>query len=179
MTNLYLRAITVKDATRWCVTVHRHLRRELAGARFAVSVVNSKGERCGVAIVTSGPRIWEGTGRCNIARVGTDGTKNACSMLYAAICRAALALGYYEAWTYTLPSEPGTSLRAAGFEDMGMTRGGEHDRPNLSNRRRPRAEQPIPKRRWRRVLVPRHKWAPRAPNDDLPNQPEQSDQLKP
>jgi hypothetical protein len=142
----------VKDATNWCVTVHRHLRRELAGARFAVQIVDEDGERRGVAIVTSGPKVWEKTGRCNIARVGTDGVRNGCSMLYGAICRAAAALGYSEAWTYTLPSEPGSSLRAAGFEEMGMTRGGEHDRPNQPKRRRKPAEQPGPKRRWRRVL---------------------------
>jgi hypothetical protein len=155
---LWLRPVTVKDATRWCVTVHRHLRRELAGARFGVAVVDATGARRGVGFVTSGPRVWEGTGRCNIARIGTDGVRNGCSMLYGALCRAATALGYREAWTYTLPEEPGTSLRAAGFEDMGLTAGGEHDRPNQPKRRRRAAEQPSPKRRWRRVLVPEESW---------------------
>lgn len=150
---LWLRPITVKAAIRWCVTVHRHLRRELAGARFAVSVVDRTGALRGVGLVTSGPRVWEGTGRCNIARVGTDGVKNGCSMLYGALCRAARALGYREAWTYTLPSEPGASLRAAGFEEMGHTRAEEHDRPNQPKRRRRAAEQPCAKRRWRRILV--------------------------
>lgn len=156
---LWLRPITVKAATSWCVTIHRHLRRELAGARFAVSVVDATGALRGVGLVTSGPRVWEGTGRCNIARIGTDGVKNGCSMLYGALCRAAQALGYREAWTYTLPSEPGTSLRAAGFMEEGMTAGGEHDRPNQTNRRRRAAEQPQPKRRWRRILVCTDAWA--------------------
>ena len=40
---------------------------------------------------------------------------NAASRLYGAICRAAAALGYERAITYTLATEPGTSLRAAGF----------------------------------------------------------------
>src|SRR5574340_192720 len=109
---------TVKAAARWVAEHHRHLRRELAGARFAVAL-EEDGVWRGVALATSGPRVWEGTGRCNIARVGTDGVHNGCSMLYGAMCRAAKALGYQEAWTYTLPGEPGTSLRAAGFEDMG------------------------------------------------------------
>ena len=150
---LALRPCTVKDATRWVAENHRHLRRELAGARFGVALVDGSGARVGVALVTSGPQVWEGTGRCNIARVATDGSRNACSMLYGAICRAAQALGCREAWTYTLPSEPGTSLRAAGFEDMGTTDGGEHDRPNQARRRRAPAEQPSAKRRWRRVLA--------------------------
>lgn len=150
---LSLSPVTVKDAIHWCVSVHRHLRRELAGARFAVAIVDRTGKRRGVGIVTSGPRVWEDTGRCNIARIGTDGVRNGCSMLYGALCRAAQALGYQEAWTYTLPSEPGSSLRAAGFEEMGLTQGGEHDRPNQPNRRRRPAELSTPKRRWRRILV--------------------------
>lgn len=98
----------------------------------------------------NGPAAWEGTGRLIIVRVATDGAANACSQLYGALCRAGKALGYREAWTYTLPGEPGTSLRAAGFIDKGMTRGGEHDRP--SRRRKP-ALHPEPKRRWVRVLA--------------------------
>lgn len=102
-----------------------------------------------VALAGNGPRVWEGTGRLIITRVATDGARNACSMLYGAMCRAGKALGYREAWTYTLPEEPGTSLRAAGFIDMGLTDGGEHDR---EKRPRKPAVRPEPKRRWRRVL---------------------------
>lgn len=153
--SLRLRPITIKHATAWVAEHHRHLKRELAGARFAVSVIGEDDQIVGVAIVTSGPRVWEGTGRCNLARVCTTGVENACSMIYGALCRAAKALGYREAWTYTLPHEPGTSLRAAGFVDMGLTRGGEHDR---ASRPRSPAEQPGPKRRWRRVLVQEDLW---------------------
>jgi hypothetical protein len=71
-------------------------------------------------------------------------------MLYGALCQAGKALGYSEAWTYTLPHEPGTSLRAAGFVDKGLTSGGEWDRPS---RRRAIAICPQPKRRWLRVLT--------------------------
>lgn len=142
--------ITVKRATAWVAEHHRHLRRELAGAMFGVAV-SVAGEIVGVALVTKGPRVWEGTGRCNIARVATNGYPNACSMLYGAICRAAKALGYREAWTYTRPDEPGTSLRAAGFRRAGVTLGnGEHDRPARARRT---AEQPGIKTRWVRDLA--------------------------
>ena len=50
-----------------------------------------------------------------ILRVCTDGTHNCCSMLYGACRRAATALGYRRIVTYTLPSEGGASLRAAGY----------------------------------------------------------------
>lgn len=47
--------------------------------------------------------------------MATDGCRNACSFLYGAACRAAAALGYALVVTYTLVTEPGTSLVAAGF----------------------------------------------------------------
>lgn len=40
---------------------------------------------------------------------------NACSRLLGALCRAAKALGYRRAVTYTLACESGASLKAAGF----------------------------------------------------------------
>lgn len=50
-----------------------------------------------------------------ITRVCTLGHENACSRLYGALRRAAAALGWTRVITYTLATEPGTSLRAAGF----------------------------------------------------------------
>jgi hypothetical protein len=41
--------------------------------------------------------------------------RNAASRLYGAICRAAAALGYEAAYTYTLQGEDASSVRAAGF----------------------------------------------------------------
>lgn len=48
--------------------------------------------------------------------------RNANSRLYGAICRAAKALGYERVITYTLQSESGASLRAAGFQCFEMDR---------------------------------------------------------
>lgn len=141
---------TVKAATKYVLENHRHLKK-VNGGRFAVAAHD--GTRIvGVGVVGNGPRVWEGTGKMIITRVATDGTRNACSLILGALCRAGASLGYTEAWTYTLPEEPGTSLKAAGFEDMGLTDGGEHDRP--SRPRKP-AVRPEPKRRWRRVLSAR------------------------
>ena len=44
-----------------------------------------------------------------------EGSRNVSSFLYGAIARAARALGYRRLVTYTLESEPGVSLRAAGW----------------------------------------------------------------
>lgn len=138
---------TVKRARRRVKEWHRHLP-ELQGGLFAVAV-RAGDAVVGVGIVGNPPRVWQDTGRCVISRVATTGFENACSMVYGALCRAAKALGYSEAWTYTLPDEPGTSLRAAGFADMGVTDGGEWDRPS---RKRRAAKRPEPKRRWMRKL---------------------------
>jgi hypothetical protein len=157
---LRLYPITVKAACAWVKATHRHLP-ELQGGLFAVSAQQfqdrefkvhplTQWETVGVVIAGNPPRVWQGTGRVVISRCSTDETENSCSFLYGAICRAAKALGYSEAWTYTLLSEPGTSLRAAGFIDMGLTAGGEWDCPS---RRRRAAIRPEPKRRWMRPLV--------------------------
>lgn len=55
------------------------------------------------------PRLIE------IRRVCTDGAPNACSALYGAARRGLRAFGWETIITYTLPSEGGASLRAAGF----------------------------------------------------------------
>jgi hypothetical protein len=55
-----------------------------------------------------------------------DGHKNACSKLYAAAWRCARNLGYTKLITYTLISETGTSLVAAGWRIIGQTQA----RPN-------------------------------------------------
>lgn len=139
---------TVKAAQKWVKEWHRHLPR-IQGGMFAVRVVGEERECLGVGIAGHPSRVWLQSGRIVISRVATPGTENACSMIYGALCRAAKALGYREAWTYTLADEPGTSLRAAGFEDMGLTDGGEWDRP--SRKRKP-AVKSEPKRRWVRRL---------------------------
>lgn len=51
-----------------------------------------------------------------------DGHKNACSKLYAAAWRATRNLGYQRLITYTLVSESGTSLVAAGAKVIGQTK---------------------------------------------------------
>lgn len=58
-----------------------------------------------------------------VNRLCTDGTKNACSMLYAAAWRAARAMGYEKIITYTLDTESGASLRAAGWTCAGLAGG--------------------------------------------------------
>lgn len=53
-----------------------------------------------------------------VNRACTDGTRNANSMLYGAVRRAAWGMGYRRIITYTQADESGASLRAAGFEQI-------------------------------------------------------------
>lgn len=82
-----------------------------------------------------------------IARIASTGARNACSMLYGALSRAAFALGYRRVVTYTLQAEPGSSLRAAGFDvDAELA-----DRAGWDCDSRPRSADPSPrgaKVRW-------------------------------
>lgn len=149
MTHLAIVPCSVKQAKRWVKEWHRHLP-DLQGGLFAAGIAID-GVVKGVVVAGNPPRLWQGTGRVVISRVAVDvDVRNGCSKLYGAICRAAQALGYSEAWTFTLPEEPGTSLVAAGFSDEGLTKGGEWDRPS---RRRLAAKRAEPKRRWLRRLA--------------------------
>lgn len=140
--------ISIKAANEFVARIHRH-NKPVKVARFACAVADEHGAVRGVAIAASPSArpLCDGF-TIEIARVATDGARNACSMLYAACARAARALGYRHVITYTLLSEPGSSLRAAGFSLETSSAGG---RPWTSNTRRHRNDQPISmelKNRW-------------------------------
>lgn len=59
-----------------------------------------------------------------INRLCTDGTYNACSILYGACARIAKDMGYKKVITYILKSENGASLKASNFVCEGEA-GGE------------------------------------------------------
>lgn len=113
---------SIQDAKEYVRQFHRHHIPPVSGL-FAVAC--SEGDKlCGVAIVGRPvARKLQDTWTAEVTRVATDGTKNACSILYAACWRAARALGYRKLITYTLKSESGISLRAAGWITVGETEG--------------------------------------------------------
>lgn len=131
--------ITLKEANAYVAAHHRH-HKPTVGHIFSVAV--SDDEVRGVAIVGRPvARALQDGYTAEVNRVATDGTRNACSMLYATCWRAARALGYRKLVTYTLVSEPGTSLRAAGWRVVGETKGRSWDAPG-----RPRVD-------WHPVLA--------------------------
>jgi hypothetical protein len=102
---------------------HRH-NKPVVGHKFSLAVADEAGTVRGVAIVGRpvGRRLDDGW-TLEVNRVATDGCPNACSALYAAAWRASRAMGYRRLITYTLQSEPGTSLRAAGWREVASTPG--------------------------------------------------------
>lgn len=50
-----------------------------------------------------------------VTRLCSDGTENVCSFLYGRAAKIAREMGYSKIITYILQTEPGTSLRAAGW----------------------------------------------------------------
>lgn len=124
---------TLKEAARYVAEHHRH-HGPPRGGLFALAC--SDGEKvCGVAIVGRPvARMLQDDFAAEVTRLCTDGTRNACSILYAAAWRAARALGYRRLVTYTLPEEGGASLRAAGWRLVGQAGGGSwsrRDRPRV------------------------------------------------
>lgn len=140
--------VTLREANRFVGQEHRH-HPPTVGHKWSHGVViEPTGYLCGVAI--SGrpvSRKLDEQGYLEVVRVATDGTPNACSALYAAAARAGKEHGYVRSKiiTYTLQSEPGTSLRAAGWVLGSTTAGGSWDRPG---RRRTDNAPTEPKNRW-------------------------------
>ncbi len=120
---LMVTPIDFAEANAFVSAHHRH-HNPVVGMKFCLAVSDEHGVH-GVALV--GRPVARGSDNgytLEVNRCCTDGTGNACSMLYGAAWRAAKALGYRRLVTYTLPEEGGASLRAAGWKLLGERGGG-------------------------------------------------------
>ena len=138
--------ITQREAFAWIERTHRH-HKPPRGSLVQLAVARDD-EVVGVAVVGRPvSRMLQDGWTAEVTRVATDGTRNACSMLYGAAWRAVRALGYRRLVTYTLPEEGGASLRGAGFQLIGEAGGGSWSRTD-----RPRVDlHPMQvKLRWER-----------------------------
>lgn len=126
--SLRVRPIGLREANAYVERLHRH-HPPSRGHKFSVSVLDEHGVLHGVAIAGRPvARHLDDGLTLEVLRVCTDGTPNACSMLYGAVARAGRAMGYERVITYTLADEPGTSLRAAGWHVDGRTKAESWDR---------------------------------------------------
>lgn len=132
--------LPLDEANAFVAQHHRHHGR-VVGHKFSLGVATAGSDSevmiRGVAIVSRpvARRLDDGL-TLEITRVATDGAKDACSALYGACRRAAFALGYKKLVTYTLVSESGTSLKAAGYRMVGEAGGGSWSRSS-----RPRVDK--------------------------------------
>jgi hypothetical protein len=127
---------------------HRH-HKPVQGHRFSIGAMQD-GQLVGACIVgRPQARMVDQYSECSVTRLVTFGGKNVCSFLYGAAVRIAKEMGFDQIRTEILASEPGTSLKAAGWKFSHMTSGGKWSRPS---RERKRTEQEGPKQVWIRKL---------------------------
>lgn len=135
MGRLKLSPVSIRDAREYVRQFHRHHPPPVGGL-FALGAA-LEGEIVAVAIVGRPvARMLQDGWTCELTRLASDGTRNACSFLYGRAWRAAQALGWRRMITYTLASEDGASLKAAGFNLIGEAGGG-----SWSRERRPRVDR--------------------------------------
>ena len=126
--------ITQKEANEFVRKYHRH-HKPVVGSVFQIAC-SMNDEVCGVVIVGRPvARRLDNGWTLEVNRCCTDGTKNACSLLYSAAWRVAKNLGYRKLITYILNTENGTSLKAAGWKCIGERGGG-----NWNVKSRPRVD---------------------------------------
>ena len=131
---LSLVPISLKQANTFVAAHHRH-HKPVTGHKFSIGC-EAEGQLVGVVIAGRPVSRYLHNGLTpEVNRLCSTGEKNVCSMLYSAAARAAKAMGYRKIITYTLDTEPGTSLRAAGWSCAGPA-GGER----WTGQRRPAAD---------------------------------------
>ena len=156
--------VTLEQANDFVGRLHRH-HRPVVGHKYSIGAWDTRSSRlCGVVIVGRPvARNIDQRRIVEVTRLCTDGTPNACSLLYGSAARAAVALGYFAVLTYTLSSEDGASLRASGWwGEANATDGRPWNVPS-----RPRAVVPStlgPKWRWVRILS---EWPDSMPEDEI------------
>lgn len=153
------------DTARCLVALwHRRLPDGVTGHLWS-TVAMVGGVPVGVVVVGRPLARHLDTGRTvEVVRLATPGSdadaacRNVCSMLYAAVWRAAKARGYTAATTMTEAAESGSSLRAAGWQPEAQVRP-------------PRAGWDTPSRRRAAVESPSRVrwWAPGATHATLPD----------
>jgi hypothetical protein len=130
--------MTLREARVFVELHHRH-HPPPQGGLFAIGAasVDADGDVLVVGVVIVGrpvARRLDDDFTAEVTRLATDGSRNACSLLYGAAWRAARAMGYHRLVTYTLPEEGGASLRGAGWTLVGEAGGGSwsrKDRPRV------------------------------------------------
>lgn len=114
--------VSLREANAFVKAHHRH-HKPVVGHKFSIGC-EVDGRLAGV-VIAGRPvsRHLDDGLTLEVTRLCTTGERNACSMLYSAAARAAKAMGYRKIVTYTLDTEDGASIRAAGWTCVGPAGG--------------------------------------------------------
>lgn len=139
---------TLAEANAFVAKHHRH-HQPTPVAKFCIAAALEQGVVGVVIVGLPKARMSMDGWTLEVTRLATDGTKNACSLLYGAARRAAFALGYSRILTYTLAEEGGASLRASGFTEEATIDGESWKRRSMNGGRFVDDRNPIgDKKRW-------------------------------
>lgn len=112
--SLQIRPISLAQANAFIVENHRH-HDKTHGHKFSLSCYKDD-KLVGVACVGRPlSRMLDDGWTLEVTRLCTDGTYNACSILYSRCAKVSKALGYKKIITYILDTESGVSLKASGW----------------------------------------------------------------
>lgn len=120
--------IALAQANAYVTQFHRHLN-GVVGHLASRALYDDAALRGVIVLGRPVARHQDDGATVEVLRVCTDGSRNACSKLYGAARRYAKANRMTRVITYTLPDEPGASLKASGFICTGSTDGGSWARP--------------------------------------------------
>ena len=116
-----IKPFTLRAANEYVKKHHRHSK-IVQGCKFCIAAIDNDNNILGIAIVGRpvSRRLDDGfTGE--IVRTCTEGFKNVNSFLYGACARIWKEMGGTKILTYTLETETGISLKAAGYIHTGTT----------------------------------------------------------
>lgn len=149
------RPITLDDARSYIKHVHRH-NKPPHGHKFSIALDSTNGFVVGVLVASTPIARHQNDGRTlELNRVCVDSRyHNVCSSLMGRAIRIGKEMGYTRFLSYTLPSESGSSLKAAGFKKSGIVKGNPNGWNSSSRKRaRPSNELAGDKIRWEMFVV--------------------------
>ena len=114
-----------KQAFEFITNVHRHHIKPV-GSIFQIGLCGSINSNSLIGVAVVGRPVARNSQdgfTCEVTRMCTDGSKNACSKLYSTCARIAGEMGYRKIITYILESETGVSLKASGWSFVRATPG--------------------------------------------------------
>lgn len=150
---LFIVPLELKELNRLVDRLHRH-HKPVQGHRFSLGCVREDTMQLvgGCSVGRPVARLTDQKWVLEVTRLVTDGTPNACSILYAAAAKTGQTLGYRKIQTFILDSESGGSLKATGWVFEASSPGGQWVHTDGKPRR---TDQPTcPKHKWSRILNP-------------------------